>query len=112
MASKKKAATSGSHTATPEFRILIELARRARHEVQALLKRTEARNITKVELDTGLEKVEEPMRQMVDYINDTLGDVSKLKRDQSQKIDTEELEIHLLEVGTRLKLMFDHSNEW
>jgi Ca2+-binding EF-hand superfamily protein len=112
MASKKKVATSGSHTAGPEFRILIELSQRARYEVQHLLKRAETGNITKVELNTVLKKVELQMKQMLDYINETLDEVSRLKRDQTRKIDIEELETRLLEVRTRLKLMVDHSNDW
>jgi len=109
MASKKKVATT--HTAAPEFRILIELSRRARHEVQDLLKRTAAGNITKVELNTRLKNVEIPMKQMLDYINETLDEVSRMRRDQTRITDTGELETDLREVGKRLKLMFDHSNE-
>jgi hypothetical protein len=112
MARKRKVAKDDSHNALPEYRILIELARRARHEVQDLLKAAEKRDIGKGTLNKGLKNVEVPMEQMVEYIEKTLDDVSRLRRRIIKKVDLEELEIDLKEVGSRLKLMFDHSNEW
>jgi len=106
MASK----TSGSHK-LPEFRILIELSRRAKHQVKELLKRTETGSFSKGELSTGLNDIEEPLKQMLDYVRGTLDDVSKIKRSQGQTINKDELNAELKEVGKRVKLMIDHSNE-
>jgi hypothetical protein len=105
MASKKK-------VATPEFRIIIELSRRSTHEVKKLLKQLEAGAISKAELNTGLTKVEAPIKQMLDYIDAILDDVSKLKRAQAGKIATKALEADLVEVGKRLKLMYNHWNDF
>lgn len=110
MASKKKVTTSGSQT--PKVRILIQLSRRAKAEVAKLLKRTEAGTITKVELNTALQKVEAPLKQMLNYISGTLDDLSRLKRDQTITFATRELKIRLKKVGKRVKRMFNHGNGW
>ncbi len=45
-----------------------------------LLKRSEAGTITNAELNTGLKDAEVPLRQMRDYIDATLSDISKLRK--------------------------------
>jgi hypothetical protein len=108
MASKKKLTKSGSQT--PKVRILIQLSRRAKAEVVKLFKRTKAGTITKEELNTGLQKVEAPLKQMLNYINATLDDLSRLKRDQTRTLATTDLKIRLRQVGKRVKRMFNHGN--
>jgi hypothetical protein len=108
MASKEKNTTP----AAPEFRILIELSRRARVELNKLLRVTEAvKTIDSATFNAGLEKAEAPLRQMLDYIEETLQELSKLKQGQAKMLGTKNLNVQLEEVGHRVQLMFNHS-EW
>ena len=110
MASKRSNTERGSHQA-PKVKILIELSQRAKHEVEKLLARSEAGNITKVELSTGLEELETPLKQMLDYIKGTLDDTSRLTAlGQAKTIDTSKLNTGLKEVRKRVKLMLNHGN--
>jgi len=97
MGSKRKVAKNGSRNALPEYRILIELARRARHEVHDLWEGTKNGKITKREMNTGLKNVEIPMEQMVAYIEKTLKDVSKLRKAKKKhtKVDLKVMESRL-----------------
>lgn len=110
MASKRSVTARGSHKA-PKVKILIELSRRARREVEKLLRHSEAGTITNAELKTGLKHAEVPLRQMRDYINATLSDISKLlKRTQTSTITKRELNIKLDAMRKRVKRMLNHSN--
>jgi hypothetical protein len=110
MASKRSVTERGSHK-VPKVKILIELSRRARREVDKLFKRSEAGTITNAELNTGLKEAEVPLEQMRDYINTTLSDMSKLlKRSQTSTISKKELNIKLNVVRKRVKRMLNHSN--
>jgi hypothetical protein len=110
MASKKSVTKRGSHK-VPKIKILIELSRRARRDVEKLLKRSEAGTITNAEMSTGLKEAEEPLEQMRDYINTTLSDMSKLlKLTQASTITKRELNIKLNVVRKRVKRMLNHGN--
>jgi hypothetical protein len=110
MASKRSVTAKGSQKA-PKVKILIELSRRAKREVDKLLKRSEAGTITNAELNTGLKEAEVPLRQMRDYIDATLSDMSKLlKRTRASTITEKQLNIKLYAVRKRVKLMLNHSN--
>jgi hypothetical protein len=110
MASKKTVTKSGSNKA-PKVRILIELSRRARREVEKLLRSSKAGTITESELNTGLKQAEVPLKQMLDYINATLDDMSKLlKRTHGKTIKSKELSTKLDVVRRRVKRMLNHTN--
>jgi hypothetical protein len=109
MASKKKVTTSGSQI--PKFRILIQLSQRAAAEMVKLFRRTKAGTITKEELNARLQKVEAPLKQMLNYINGTLDELASLKRDQPT-LARGELKIRLKQVGIRVKRMFNWNNNW
>jgi chromosome condensin MukBEF complex kleisin-like MukF subunit len=110
MASKRSVTARGSHK-VPRVKILIELSRRARREVEKLLKRSEAGTIDNAELKKGLKEAEVPLRQMRDYINATLSDMSKLlKRTQASTITEKELNTKLNAVRKQVKRMLNHSN--
>jgi phage shock protein A len=105
MASKKK-------VTIPKFKVLTRLSERAVAEVVKLFRRTKAGTITKEELNAGLQKVEEPLKQMLNYIDGTLDDLARLKRDQTKTFATKELKIQLKEIGKRVKRMANWSNDW
>ena len=110
MASKRSVTARGSHKA-PKVKILIELSRRARREVEKLLKGSETGTITNAELNAGLKEAEVPLQQMRDYIDATLSDMSKLmKRTQASTITKKELNIKLDAMRKRVKRMLNHSN--
>ena len=110
MASKKTVTKKGSHKA-PKVRILIELSRRARREVEKLLRSNKAGTITEAELSTGLKQAEVPLKQMLVYINATLNDMSKLlKRTQGQAMNSKQLNTKLDVVRRRVKRMLNHTN--
>lgn len=110
MASKRSVTARGSHKA-PKVKILIELSRRARREVEKLLRRSEAGTIDNVELTKGLKEAEVPLQQMRDYIDATLSDMSKLlKRTQASTITKKELNTKLNAVRKQVKRMLNHSN--
>jgi hypothetical protein len=68
MASKKKTFTRRESDKRREAKTVLELSRRAEAEVAKLLKRNQAGTLTKVELDTGLEEVEERLKRMLSLI--------------------------------------------
>jgi hypothetical protein len=110
MASKKSVTKKGSHK-VPKIKILIELSRRARREVDKLFKRSEAGTITNAEMNTGLKEAETPLKQMRDYIDTTLSDMSKLlKRTEANTITKKQLNIKLNVVRKRVKRMLNHGN--
>ena len=79
--------------------------------MEKLLKHSEAGTITNAELNTGLKEAEVPLKQMLDYINTTLDDLSKLlKRTQASTITKKELNIKLNVVRKRVKRMLNHGN--
>ena len=47
---------------------MLKLSRRAKAEVAKLLKRNEAGTITRAQLDTGLEELEEQLKQMIHFV--------------------------------------------
>jgi hypothetical protein len=110
MATKRSVTKKGSNKA-PKFKILIQLSTRARREVEKLLKRSEAGTISNAQLNTGLKKAEAPLEQMLDYINATLSDMSTLlKGAQNSTMTKKQLNIKLIAVRKRVKLMINHSN--
>jgi hypothetical protein len=110
MASKKKVAKRGSNK-TPKVKILIELSRRARREVEKLLRSSKAGTITKAELNTGLKQAEAPLKQMLVYITATLNDMSRLqKRARGKTIDLKDLNAKLDVMRKRVKRMLNHTN--
>jgi hypothetical protein len=60
----KRSVTRRGSDERGEVKIVRELARRAQTELAKLLKRNQAGTITRVELDTGLEELEERLKQM------------------------------------------------
>jgi hypothetical protein len=97
----------------PKVKILVQLSQRARRDTEKLLKRSEARTMTIVELNAGFKEVEASLKQMLNYIDTTLDDMSKLlKRAKAKTITREELNIGLFEGRRRLKLMYNWGNGW
>lgn len=107
----KKTATKRATPKTPKVKVLIELSRRARREVETLLRRSEAGTITMAEMKAGLKQAEAPLKQMLGYINNTLDDVSKLlKRTESKTINLKEFNAKLNVVRKQVKGMLNHTN--
>jgi hypothetical protein len=71
MASKRTAARNGSDKHR-EAEAVLKLSRRAKAEVTKLLKRNQAGTITREQLDTGLEEVEERLKRMLGMIRHLL----------------------------------------
>jgi hypothetical protein len=113
MASKKTKKTvrsKGAHE-TPKVRIFIELSRRARRELQKLLKSGEAGTLSNADLKTGLDEVKEPLGEMVEYINVTLADMAELiKSTRGKPVITKAGVNKLKIVRRRVKLMLNHGN--
>lgn len=110
MASKRKVAAKVSNK-VPKVKILIELSRRARREIDKLVRRSEAGTITNVEVSRGLKEAEVPLQQMRDYIDTTLSDVaSLLKRAQASTITKKQMDIKLIAVRKQVKRMLNHEN--
>ena len=108
MASKKTVTKKGSHKA-PKVKVLIQLSRRAKRELDKLLKRSEAGTITKGQLNTGLKEVAAPLKQMLDYIDVTLDDLSKLQKLNAIKtIATKQLNVDLQEIHRSVSRMLNH----
>jgi hypothetical protein len=64
MASKKKTNRKGA-AARRDAAAVLRVSRRAQAEVAKLLKRNQSGTITRVELETGLEEVEERLKLMI-----------------------------------------------
>jgi hypothetical protein len=62
MASKKKPIKKGKRR---DAKSVLKLSRRAQAEVSKLLKRNQSGTITRVEMETGLEEVEERLKLMI-----------------------------------------------
>jgi hypothetical protein len=108
MASKKTVTKRGAHKA-PKVKVLIQLSRRAKREADKLLKRSKAGTITKEQLNTGLKEVAAPLKQMLDYIDATLDNVSKLqKRTAVRTITTKQLNIDLRKIDRGVNRMLNH----
>jgi hypothetical protein len=71
MASKKTVARGGSDKRR-DAEIVLELSKKAKAEVAKLLKRNQAGSVTREELETGLEEVEEQLEQMLGMIRHLL----------------------------------------
>jgi hypothetical protein len=71
MALKKTVRTRGSEK-RPEAESVLKLSKRAKVEVAKLLKRNEAGTITRAQLDTGLEELEERLKQMIHFVRHLL----------------------------------------
>ena len=71
MASKRTVARSGSDKRR-EAETVLKLSKRAKAEVEKLLKRNQAGTITRVQLETGLEEVEEGLKRMLAMIRHLL----------------------------------------
>ncbi len=67
MASKRTVGRRGSEK-RQEAESVLKLSRRAKAEVAKLLKRNEAGTITRAQLDTGLEELEEQLKQMIHFV--------------------------------------------
>jgi hypothetical protein len=109
MASKNSVTKKASRKA-PKTEILIKLSRRARREVEKLLKRSEAGTITHAELNAGLKEAEAPLKQMLDYITKTLEDMLRLqKRTRGTTIDLKDLNAKLKAVRKSVYRLLNHS---
>jgi hypothetical protein len=71
MASKRTVARSGSDKRR-EAETVLKLSKRAKAEVAKLLKRNQAGTITRAQLETGLEEVEEQLKRMLGMIRHLL----------------------------------------
>jgi hypothetical protein len=71
MASKKTVTRSGSDKRR-DAEAVLELSKRAKAEVAKLLKRNQAGTVTRADLETGLEEVEEQLKQMLGMIRHLL----------------------------------------
>ena len=71
MASKRTVAKRGSDKRR-EAETVLKLSERAKAEVAKLLKRNQAGTITRVQLETGLEEVEERLKRMLGMIRHLL----------------------------------------
>jgi hypothetical protein len=71
MASKKTVAKSGSDKRR-DAKTVLELSKKAKAEVAKLLKRNQAGTVTREELETGLEELEEQLEQMLGMIRHLL----------------------------------------
>ena len=110
MASKKTVAKKRSPK-DPKVKILIELSRRARREVDKLLKQSIAGTIDSAELNMGLNEAEAPLKQMLDYVKTTLSDLSQLQKlSLTRTLSKKQLNTKLKAVRRRMKLMSNHGN--
>jgi len=110
MAAKRSVKPRETHK-IPKVKILIELSRRARREVDKLLRRSEAGTITSADLNAGLKEAEVPLQLMRNYIDSTLSDMSKLlKLARASSISKREMNIKLNIVRKRVKRMLNHGN--
>ncbi len=64
--------TAGRSDKRREAEIVLALSKKAKAEVAKLLKRNEAGNLTRVQLDTGLEEVEKQLKRMLPMIRHLL----------------------------------------
>ncbi len=71
MASKRTVVGRGSDKRRKAETVL-KLSKRAKGEVAKLLKRNQAGTITRVQLETGLEEVEERLKRMLGFIRHLL----------------------------------------
>jgi hypothetical protein len=71
MASKRTVARSGSYKRR-EAETVLKLSARAKAEVAKLLKRNQDGTITRAQLETGLEEVEEQLKRMLGMIRHLL----------------------------------------
>jgi hypothetical protein len=71
MASKRTVGTRGSEKHR-EAEAVLKLSQRAKAEVAKLLKRDQAGTITRAKLDTGLEEIEERLKQMIHFVRHLL----------------------------------------
>lgn len=107
----KKSVKKKPADAAPENRILIQLSRRAKREVDKLLKRSEAGTITGTDLSSGLKEAGTSLKQMRDYITATLDEMSALRKlAESKSITKKQLDTELVAVRRLVKLMFNHGN--
>jgi hypothetical protein len=71
MASKRTVGTRGSEKRR-EAETVLKVSRRAKAEVAKLLKRNQDGTITRAQLETGLEEVEEQLKRMLGMIRHLL----------------------------------------
>ena len=71
MASKRTVGRRGSEK-RPDAKDVLKLSRRAKAEVEKLLKRNLAGTITRTQLDTGLEEIDEELKQMIHFVRHLL----------------------------------------
>jgi hypothetical protein len=71
MASKKTVTKSGSYKRR-DAKTVLALSKRAKTEVAKLLKRNQTGTITRADLETGLEELEEQLEQMLGMIRHLL----------------------------------------
>jgi hypothetical protein len=71
MASKKTVGRRGSEK-RPDAEDVLKLSRRAKAELEKLLKRNEDGTITRMQLDTGLEEIDEQLKQMIHFVRHLL----------------------------------------
>lgn len=110
MVSKKKVPAKRSNK-VPKSKILIELSRRARREIDKLVRRSEAGTLTDVEASTGLKETKVTLQEMRDYIDTALSDVSNLlERTDTSLITSKQLKIKLIAVRKQVKRMLWHGN--
>jgi len=106
----KKTVTKRAARKVPKVKVLIQLSRRAKREMDKLLKGSKTGTITQRQLNTGLKEVAAPLKQMLKYIDATLDGVSKLqKRTAASSISPKQLNTKLLELDSGVNRMLDHS---
>jgi hypothetical protein len=71
MASKRTVGTRGSEKRR-EAETVLKVSQRAQAEVAKLLKRNQAGTITRAQLDTGLEEIDEGLKQMILFVRHLL----------------------------------------
>ncbi len=69
MASKKTVRESEGQNKRRDAKAVLRLSRRARAELAELIKRDQAGTITRVEMETGLEELEEQLQAMILFMN-------------------------------------------
>jgi hypothetical protein len=71
MASKRTVAKGGADKHR-EAETVLKLSRRAKAEVAKLLKGNQAGSITRAQLDTGLEEIDDRLKQMIVFVRHLL----------------------------------------
>jgi hypothetical protein len=90
--------------------MLTKQLKRTKAKVAKLLKRTKGGTVTKAQFNTELKKVEKSLKQLRDYLDGALGEISRVKRSGTRAVDTAELNLRLKDLGKRLQRICNHDN--